>query len=520
MWEIPADGPENDGATLNSPEIPLIAEADARFRVGTLRYTKASLAAVFIWLLWGDFVFTLMEAVAPSIVPLRLKDLGLSDFLLPIVMASIPNTINTLLNPIISTASDRHRGRLGRRIPFLLFSAPFICGALVLMAFSTEIGVWLHGRVGPLTGWSAGAVAILTVAVLWIVFTVLNMFATTVYYYFFNDVVPAALMSRFFGLFRLVGSLGTMLWYRLFFPHALTHMKLIFLGAAAVYFVGFLSMCLGIKEGEYPPAPLLGEGFWRKLRTYAKECLSHRLYICMFVHNIFWSVSSACATFTVFLQRDSLGLNLGQIGAIAAAVSGVQMVLSYPAGMLADRFHPMRVMVWIKFGLVAIVPLNFIWLFGNFPPRTAYYILFGLAAVELPLGLLFDTARQPMQMRVWPKSRYGQFCSFNAVVQAACSIVASMTAGFFMTAMRWRFPDALYGKDYCYRMIPAWRLPFLCVALGFLLLMYREWKRLGGLEHYKVPGFEHEAKEEAATAEGTAAEPAPAEQASCRTPDG
>ena len=93
-----------------------------------------------------------------------------------------------------------------------------------------------------------------------------------------------------------------MLWNGLIYQHALTHSKLIFLCAAAVYFVGFLTMCLGIKEGKYPPAPAMGEGFWTKLRTYAKECLSHRLYIYMFVHNIFWAVSSACGTYTVFLS--------------------------------------------------------------------------------------------------------------------------------------------------------------------------------------------------------------------------
>jgi len=480
-------------------------------RVGTLQYTKAGLAAVFIWLLWGDLCFTLMESVAPSIVPLRLKELGISDFLLPIITASIPNTINTMLNPVISTASDRHRGRFGRRVPFMLFSAPFISGALVLMAFSTEIGARLHTVIGPLTGWSANAVAILAVAVLWIMFTVLNMFATTVYYYFFNDVVPAVFMSRFFGFFRLVGSLGSMLWNSLFYPHALTHMKLIFLGAAAVYFVGFVMMCTGIKEGKYPSAPPLGEGFFTKLKTYAKECMSHRLYIYMFVHNVFWAVSGACGVFTVFLQLNSLGITLKQIGYIGAAVSGVQMVLSYPAGMLADRYHPMRVMLWIKIGLVLIVPLNFVWLFGNFPPQTAFHILIVLAAVELPLGLLYDTARQPMQMRVWPKSRYGQFCSFNAIVQAAAGILASSMVGIYMTGMRRIFPDNVYGKDYCYRMIPAWRLPFLCVALVFLVLMYREWNRLGGLKNYKVPGFEKdEAGEAVRTAEPPAA-PEPAE---------
>jgi Na+/melibiose symporter-like transporter len=476
-------------------------------RVGTLQYTKAGLALVFIWLLWGDFAFQLMEFVAPSIVPLRLKELGISDWLLAIITATIPNIINTALNPVISTASDRYRSPLGRRVPFMLFGVPFVCGALVLMAYSTEMGIWLHNHVGPLGGWRTSAVMILTVSVLWIVFTVLNMSATTVYYYFFNDVVPGVFMARFFGLFRLVANLAAMLWNGLFYQHALTYMKVIFLGAAAVYFIGFTMMCLGIKEGKYPPAPALGAGFFAKLKTYAKECLSHRIYVYMFVHNIFWNVSGACGIYTVFLQRDSLGLTLGQIGYIAAAVGGVQTILSYPAGMLADRFHPMRVMVWIKIGLVVIVPLNFIWLFANFTPLQAYHILILLAAIELPLGLLFDMTRQPMQMRTWPKSRYGQFCSFNAILQAAAGILASALAGIFMTLMQHLFPEAAYGAHYYYRMIPAWRLPFLLVALTFLLLMYREWKLLGGLYHYKVPGFD---KDETLMAIPIESAPAPA----------
>lgn len=477
-------------ATANNSENLSLPPGDERLRVGTLQYTKAGLIWMSVWLLQGYFAFTLMETVSPSIVPLRLKALGISDFFLALVMVTLPNAINTLLNPILSTASDRHRGRWGRRRPFLLFSAPFICGALVLLAFSPEIGTRLYRVIGPRTGWSAAAVGIVTLAALWIVFTIINMFTTTVFYYFFNDVVPAAFMARFFGLFSLVGSLGAATWNWFFYQHALTHMRWIFLGAAAVYLVSFGMMCFKIKEGRYPPPAPLGLGFWAKLWTYAQECCSHRLFVLMFAYNICWAASGACAIYLVFLYL-SLGLGLDDQGRIAAVVNVVGMLLSIPAGMLSDRFHPMRVMVWIKFGLVALTPLNFIWLFGPFRPHpTAFGILIGLNAVTLPLGVLSDVTRQPMQMRVWPQSHYGQFCSFNAIVQAFFSLFASLAAGTFMFWMRHLLPDAVYGKDFCYRLIPIWQLPFLISALILLMLMYQEWKRLGGLTDYKVPGFE------------------------------
>jgi hypothetical protein len=268
-------------------------------------------------------------------------------------------------------------------------------------------------------------------------------------------------------------------------------MRAIFLGAAAVYFFGFTAMCLFIKEGQYPPPDSLGHSLFARIKTYVKECLSHPLYRYLFTHNMFWNVASACGLFLVFLNL-SLGMNLGQLGTLAAGVGLVQLVLSYPAAMLADRFHPLRILVWIKVGMVIIAPLNLIFLFVPMTPHQAYLTLIAISIIELPLGLLYDTVLQPMQMRILPKSRYGQFCSFNAIVQAGCRIGAAVLAGLFMSGMRSAFPDAVWGKDFCYRFIPVWKVPFLCIALVFLLLLYREWKRLGGEKNYRVPGFEHD----------------------------
>ncbi len=481
-----------DSTVLEYESPPSGGEPADRLSVGTLRYTTAGLVAVFFWLLWGDFVFTLMEAVVPSIVPLRLKELHAPDWALMIIMTTTPHTLNFILNPIISTASDRHRGPLGRRVPYLLFSTPFITLALVLMAFSPEIGQWSHVAIGRFTGWSESTVAIITLAALFIVFQVTNLFITTVFYYFFNDVVPTAFMARFMGLFRVVGSLAGMLYNYYVYEHALTHMRIIFLGAAGIYFVGFMSMCFGIKEGQYPPIKSMASGFAAKFGTYVNECLTHRIYCYYFAHSMFWSMAQACAVYGVFLNL-SLGITLKQIGMLAAVVSFAQLILNYPAGMLADRFHPLRVLVWMKIALaVVLAPLNFVWLFGNFSPLVSYRILIGLAAVELPLGLMYVAVMLPTAMRVFPKPRFGQFCSFNAIAGAGISIAGSFIAAWFMTMMRRFFPDDVWGKDYCYRLIPAWKVPFLLIALVFLLLLYREWKRLGGEKNYVPPGFEEE----------------------------
>ena len=96
------------------------------YHCGTLTYTKVGLFVLFAWLLWGDFCFTMMETVVPSIVPLRLRELNAPNWIMGLVLVTLPCILNVALNPVISTASDRHRGRWGRRIPFMLFTVPFV----------------------------------------------------------------------------------------------------------------------------------------------------------------------------------------------------------------------------------------------------------------------------------------------------------------------------------------------------------------------------------------------------------
>ena len=114
------------------------------YHVGTLTYTKASLAILFCWLLWGDFCYVLMETVVPSIMPLKFKALGASNTSLGMIMTTIPMIINSVFNPVISFKSDRYRSRWGRRIPFILLTAPVTVLFLLGVGFADSIGIWLY----------------------------------------------------------------------------------------------------------------------------------------------------------------------------------------------------------------------------------------------------------------------------------------------------------------------------------------------------------------------------------------
>ena len=119
------------------------------WRNGTLVYTAAGLAWLFFWLLWGDFTWAMKDrAVGPS-ATLLIRMFGVSDLVYTLIIVAFPNFTNIFLCPIISYISDRHRGRWGRRIPFLLFTTPFIVVGLIGLGFTPLLGEWLSRLIGP-----------------------------------------------------------------------------------------------------------------------------------------------------------------------------------------------------------------------------------------------------------------------------------------------------------------------------------------------------------------------------------
>lgn len=450
------------------------------FRAGSLSYSLAGLCVIFFWLLWGDFCFVLTNHVWKSILPLQIKAMHMPDWIIGTIFVSLPSTLNVVLNPFISTSSDRHRSRWGRRRPFMLVATPLIAVFLALLGVSPDIGRWLHGTgLGELSGWSLGAITVSVIAVVVFLFYTADLFVGTLFYYLLNDVVPAEVMARFLALFRVAGSAATAFYNYFIFPHALEHTQMIFLCVALLYLVSFMMMCFFVKEGEYPPPePLVGKS--RNLMAlgvaYFKECTHKKVYILLYIHVMIWTLANVCGVFFIFLNL-SLGLGLKEIGTIAAASSVVTTLLTYPAGMFADRFHPLRLMIWIEVAIVAVTPLGLIWLFVDFSPTVNFYIVFAISIINLPLNVLYAATLMPLYMRLFPREKFGQFCSFNAICGALVSAFGGFIGGYFLDVMRRGWPDAIYGKNYAYRFIPAWDLFFSGLALLFLALLYWEWRK-------------------------------------------
>jgi MFS family permease len=455
------------------------------YTCGTLKYTTVGLFMVFFWLLWGDFTMTLMEEVLPAVLPLQFDALGASNKVTGLFVVTIPSIMNFLVNPAVSFRSDRHRGRWGRRIPFLLVPTPFIAGALVAIAFAPEIGAWAHRIMSAYGGFAKNTVIIGMIGVLLVVFQFFNMFISSVYFYLFNDVVPAAYLARFMAAFRLVGSLASMVFNYFVFPHAQTHLRLIFIGAAICYFLGFMSMCFGLKEGEYPsPPPLAGnrKGFRASIETYARECFTHPYYLKIFAYGALWQVAGAC-NFVTNLFYLHLGISLDQLGKFNALMLIPGLVLMVPLGVLCDRLHPIRVIVWFTI-LAPVMAVVSFFVVHDFRSMVA------VTLISFPIFQFLGAARAPLLWLLFPKERFGQFGSAEAMVRSITVVVGSVAAGFFLDAMKLLY----HGDKEYYRWMYIWAAGFQVIGCIFIWRVYAAWKKLGGRLNYQAPSscfFEH-----------------------------
>ena len=453
---------------------------------GTLTYTKYGLMALFAWMLWGDFCFTLMETVVPSVLPLKLRGLEAPNILIGFIMTTLPGIFNVTVTPWLSFKSDRYRSRLGRRLPFIIYTMPFLTLSLVAIGFSSEIGAWVHAHLFSGSPIRQAQVVIVLLAVFAAAFDLFNMFVNTVYWYLFNDIVPEEWMGRFMGWFRLVGTLTSAAYNFFLFRYAESHMREIFLCAGLLYLIGFGVMCFRIKEGSYPPPPDEGErsSLLEKIRLFSSQCFTSRYYWYIFLTYTFIAMSGCMGVFGVFFLK-SLGFTLADIGKMGGISAITVPACLLFTGLIVDRFHPVRVAAYLGAFDAFFVFGNWVWLCVPSPPTTVFLwiIILQGAVFRALLGATKDNAEMTRLMRLLPRDRYGQYSGAMALVRAVAIMAGGLLAGLYLDTCRRLVPSG----DQVYRLNFLFTAPLSVLAFYFHYRTYRAWKRLGGDHGYTPP---------------------------------
>jgi MFS family permease len=440
--------------------------------VGTLTYTAGGLAVLFGWLLWGDFAWQLKERSVAPVVQIMLRKFDASDLLTGIFLLSLPAAIGVLLGPVISYRSDRHRGRWGRRLPYLMLTTPFTALAMYGLAFSPMIGAWAHHRLG-LDPASRNLVTVVVLGLCWTLFELAAVTTNAIFGALINDVVPREVLGRFFGLFRVISLLTGMLFNFYLIGRARENYLPILVALGTIYGLGLALMCGFVREGEYPPPEPVAAGappgLRAAIRTYARDCFTQSYYWWVFA----WLALATLALWPVNLYSvyaaESFGLSMETYGRYLVLTYACSLGLAYPLGWLADRLHPIRLALGSLALYGVLMSAGFFQIVG---PRS-----FGL--VFLAHGILggcYGTGAAAINQMLFPKIKFAQFASAAGLISALVNIGFGPLLGLLLDRL---------GRDYHYTFGVGGLLGLAALAVG--LVVYRKFQALGGTRNYVPP---------------------------------
>lgn len=458
------------GPTENTVTAPRI------WRVGTLTYTAAGIAILFGWLLWGDFAWSLKERAAASVATLMIKSFKVSDFLYGLIILTIPNITNIILVPIVSYRSDRHRGRWGRRIPYLWFTTPFVTVGMLGIGAAPFLGRLISEGLGP--DFCSYRTAALTVfCVFWFMLDFGTTLANGIFVALVNDVVPREFLGRFFGLFRAMSLIAGILFNYYLFGIAEQNFFLIFAGLAVVYAAGFVTICLKVKEGEYPAVVAEEQthrGMVAATKRYFVECFGHSFYRWVILAYVTCGLANIPFNAYVIFYAESIGVDMDDVGKYLAYTYLISLALSYFLGMLADRFHPIRT------GLVSIFLYGIVSLCGIFFIRGQLSFAIIMILHGVVTGSYFTLSASYAQ-KLFPRELFAQFNSAMAIIVALSWVFVSTVVGGILDL-----------SGHCYELVWYAGALFSFLGIVFLLVVYRKYQALGGDAGYQAPAVRME----------------------------
>lgn len=452
---------------------PAASDPKRPYTVGTLRYSLSEVIVVSAWVILGGTVFGMLGSLVPTLLPLTLEHFGASDALIGLVVGSVPAAMNFVMNPILSTASDRTRTRRGRRIPYLLFATPFVTFFLILIGWISPITGYVHANLFPEA--DINTLGVLLICIFSVVFQFFNLIVGSIYYYIFADVIPHRFIGRFMAALNLAGTAGGFLFNFFVMPYIIDYAPAVFTGIGLLYLVCFLLMCFFVKEGEYPPpktvrrpeGPLLKRpAEW--IGIYFRQCYRHWFFTFLFLGTALNNASTVCrSTFNLLFATRELQMTAGQFGKVMAAGAVVSAGVVVLTGFLMDRLHPLR--VFVASGVI-VVAAN-VWGYFGVVDYPTFFVV-GIA-ISVVYAVQF-VSNGPVFIELFPPDKFGQFSSANAMMNSILLIFANYFGGVAI-------------DRFGYRFIFIWDTIFTVAATLALLFVYVRWKQLGGPRHYAPP---------------------------------
>lgn len=447
---------------------------EATLTVGTLAYTKRALLRVCAWILVADIGMGFRARALGPMIQLLLKGMGASNQIIAWTAVTIPQGLSLIFNPIVAHYSDRYRSRWGRRLPFIFITVPILTLTTAAMGFSPILGRYLHRALGS---WSPGesASGLIAFMVVFIVFDLAAIVQSRTWGGLINDVLPQKVLGRFLAASRVISLLTGIIFNQFFLAHIANYQLAAFIILSVVYGSTTIVLALFVREGEYPPPPARAPSRGLMHVAYAvwgfiKECFGDPYYRWVMIMLCIDDIAFGAVNTFSLLHAKSLDMNLQTYGTCVAVQYVIGMIIAYPLGMLADRYHPFR---------VSAVALS---LYGVAAAWSGFYIhdtttfVIGFIAHGV-FATSYNTSSAAIGYRLLARTRFTVLSAGAGIVGTVITMIVTPLLGLLLdlTHDQYRY-SYLVGAGYVLLGVPLY------------IIVYRKFLARGGLTNYVAPG--------------------------------
>jgi MFS family permease len=233
-----------------------------------------------------------------------------------------------------------------------------------------------------------------------------------------------------------VSLLAGIVFFKWIVGYSESHFDWIFIGLALLYGLGFILMCVFVREGNYPPPDprpprprgnivdvVKSVGEW--VKAYFRECFADRYYLWIYGAMMLGAMAFGPVNSFGVLYAKSLGVPMAAYGNLLVITYMISFALSYALGWAADRFHPLRVGAWS----MALYAAANLW--AGFVATTPATFAVAFVAHGVISGC-FYTVQVPIFQRLFPVAKFGQLYSAANLVGGSGLVLVPAAAGLML----------------------------------------------------------------------------------------
>ena len=277
-----------------------------------------------ILVMLGNLGYGIAFSVIGPLMLLRMKECGISERWIGAVIGGNLWLVSFLVM-YFSWQSDHLISRFGRRVPYLLISAPPVILAVILFPFFTNPAILLG---------------------LWIVMLIAGDMKASTWSLIIIDCVPRKELARLSALSSLVPGVCSFLALRYGMRLTHGHEALPYIVGAPIIIVATLIAAFGVKE---PPIYTPATGRFKPWSTMAVAWRDKRVIWLMLGVGMIGAFLSVYGNFIWLFAKARLGLERTEIADALSWSPLIGVAMAYPTGWVVDKLGGRRVVVvyWI-----------------------------------------------------------------------------------------------------------------------------------------------------------------------------